>query len=77
MPIFESEVEFLGHDVTPRGIKPLEKRIEVLKNLTPPTDKNELQRYLGMFGFYQRCTPDFSDKVSHLRKLIHAQASIF
>ena len=70
---FESEVEFLGHCVTPRGIKPLEKRIEVLKNLTPPTDKNELQRYLGMFGFYQRCIPDFSNKVNHLRKLVHAQ----
>ena len=26
-----------------------------------------------MFGFYQRCVPDFSEKVNLLRKLIHAQ----
>ena len=64
---FKDEVEFLGYAVSQEGIKPLDERVKVLKELNIPKDKKELQRYLGMFGFYQRCIPNFSEKVKNLR----------
>jgi len=67
---FKPSVNFLGYEINQRGIKPMPERVVALKNLSPPTDKKSLQRYIGMFAFYQRCVPNFSDKAKPLRDLI-------
>lgn len=66
----QSKVPFLGFEFNEHGIKPLEDRIEALNNLPEPKDSKTLQRYLGMFGFYQKCIPKFSDKAKPLRDLV-------
>ena len=63
------QIEFLGHQVDEHGIRPPESRVQALKNLNPPRDEKELVRYLGMFGFYQRCIPHFAELVTPLRNL--------
>jgi len=63
-------VPFLGYEINSKGIKPLPERVEVLRNLPEPTDSKVLQRYLGMFGFYQKCIPNFSERAKPLRDLI-------
>ena len=64
------EVSFLGYHVSSAGIKPLPDRVAALQQLSPPTDNKTLQRYLGMFGFYQKCIPHFSETVLSLRDLV-------
>lgn len=67
---FRDSVEFLGYLVSAEGIRPLPHRVEALRQLSAPTDHQSLQRYLGMFGFYQRCIPDYAQIVLPLRQLV-------
>jgi len=68
--VLKSEVSFLGYLLTGKGIKPMKERVEALKELPPPSDKKTLQRYIGMFSFYQRCIPCFSEKIMPLRNIL-------
>lgn len=53
----KSEVKFLGHLVTPLGIKPLPERVEIIKNYKLPTTAKQLKKFLGMINFYRRFIP--------------------
>ena len=49
-------VEYLGYWITRKGIQPLPKKVEALKNLLPPTTKRELRQFIGLIKFYRdRC----------------------
>lgn len=63
----QSQLDFLGYTVDAQGIKPPRGKVEALKNLPPPSDTKELVRYLGMFGFYQRCIPNYASLTLPLR----------
>ena len=45
------ETDFLGHKISSSGISPSSKHIKAVENFKPPTDRNELKRYLGMINF--------------------------
>ena len=66
----QPSVQFLGYHIDQNGIKPPESRITALRNLPRPKDAKEMQRYLGMFGFYQRCIPNYAQTTIPLRSLI-------
>jgi len=68
--LFQKEIQFLGFLFTQNGIKPLPDRVSALENLPPATDAKVLQRYIGMFSFYQRCVPHFSETIGPLRELM-------
>ncbi len=68
----QSSVEFLGYSVQAQGIKPLPSRVVALHELPSPTDTKGLRRLLGMFGFYQRCIPNFASIVKPLRDLVNS-----
>ena len=50
----KTSVTYLGHKVTSSGISPLEKNTDALLQFPPPTNRRELQRFLGMINFYRR-----------------------
>ena len=70
-------MQFLGYHIDQYGIKPPESRITALRELPIPKDAKEVQRYLGMFGFYQRCIPKYADITLPLRDLIKADEFIW
>jgi len=70
--LFQAEIDFLGYRLNSAGIKPMPDRVTCLSQLTPPTDAKQLQRYIGMFGFYQRCLPDYTTLMQPLRDLLRA-----
>jgi len=70
--LFQPKVSFLGFSFSSQGISPLPEKVSALTSLPVPTDVKQLQRYLGMFGFYQRCIPAFSEVVEPLRRLLKA-----
>ena len=45
------KTEFLGHCLTSSGLHPLPKPTAAIQDFPPPTDKPELQRFLGMINF--------------------------
>ena len=65
----QSSLEFLGYHVDDNGISPLPDRVVAIQAATPPTTIKELQRFLGMVGYYRRFIPNAA---SHLFYLFEA-----
>ena len=51
---FLKKVKFLGHVISPDGIEPIAKRVDVdaLRNLKSPQSKRDVKKVLGYLGFY-------------------------
>ena len=60
------EITFLGHHVSPAGIKPLPDRVAAIQNFPVPSTKKKLQMFLGMVNFYHRFMPNLADKLHPL-----------
>ena len=52
-----SELEFLGHWVSPAGVRPLAEKIRAVQHFETPKTVKALQRFLGMLNFYRRFLP--------------------
>ena len=50
----QKEVECLGFHISNKGIHPAKNKVEVLLQMSPPTTRKELKRFLGMFNHYKR-----------------------
>ena len=61
-----SSLEFLGYHVDANGISPLPDRVTAIRATTPPTTIKELQRWLGMVGYYRRFIPNAATHLFHL-----------
>jgi hypothetical protein len=48
-----TKVEFLGHEVTAKGARPLQSHVEALQRHPPPTNVKQLQGFLGLVNFYR------------------------
>ena len=64
-------VSYVGHKFTRDGLKPDEDKIEAIKQMPIPEDKQGVQRLLGMLNYLNKFIPDFSDKTEPLRQLLH------
>ena len=49
----QKSVEYLGYQLTDKGIGPQPKKIEAMDRILPPTSSKQLKRFLGMINFYQ------------------------
>ena len=50
--LFLRKVQFLGHIVSDKGIQPVAKKFQDLKDLHSPENKRDVMRVLGSLGFY-------------------------
>lgn len=65
----QSKAEFLGFEVSERGIEPCKGRFD--KDLeTRPKDEKELATILGKIGFYARFIQQFAKRVQPVRRLL-------
>ncbi|GBP61540.1 hypothetical protein EVAR_44011_1 [Eumeta japonica] len=51
-------VTFLGYRISAKGTKPLEQKVESIKNFPIPKTVKKLRRFLEMINFYRRFMPD-------------------
>ena len=61
---------FLGHQVSPAGLKPPCARVTVILDLPKSFDSAGLRRCLWLIGFYRRMIPRFPDIVFHPTELV-------
>ena len=71
--IAQSEIAFLGHKVSGRGIAPLNLR----SDFNRPNDAKGVKSFVGFLGFYRRFLPNFSELVEPLADLLHKGVDFF
>jgi hypothetical protein len=47
------EVCYLGHKITPDGVKPDKKKVEAVMKFPVPTNTKQLKAFLGLAGYYR------------------------
>merc|ERR1711895_15649 len=58
--LFCTSVTFLGHVVSQDGVKPMDDRLHVIRNVQIPKNAKELRSVLGFFSYYRAFVPDFA-----------------
>ena len=64
-----SKVKYLGHVVDSSGIIPLPAKVDVVVSMLRPTNKVELQRFLGCVNFFHRFLPGIASILAPLHAL--------
>lgn len=54
------ELLYLGHVITPDGVRPNPDKIQAVKDFPKPKTKTEIKRFLGLLGYYRRFIKDFA-----------------
>ena len=48
----KTEMEYLGLLITREGAKPINKKVEVIKNITSTTYQKQIHKYIGLLNYY-------------------------
>ena len=67
--LIRREVDFLGHRVGAEGLDQEKAKTEAIVSWTVPTTKKELQRFLGLAGYYRKFIENYAHVAAPLTKL--------
>jgi len=62
------EVQWLGHQLTPQGVKPVKKKIQGILSIAPPTTVTHLRAFIGMVNYYRDHTPKRAELMAPLTR---------
>nr|CAH7764304.1 unnamed protein product [Callosobruchus chinensis] len=65
-----SKIEFLGHELSAQGIKPLESHIKVIQNFRAPKTIDEIQSFLGLLNFVGKWIANLATLTEPIRKIL-------
>ncbi|GBG64900.1 hypothetical protein CBR_g48366 [Chara braunii] len=65
----KQELEYLGHYVTPKGIRPLADRIQAIVDWSEPCCTTDVRSFMGLAGYYQRFVESYSKVAAPLSRL--------
>lgn len=69
--LFNSDkLEFLGHELSSEGIKPIKSRVLALQQFREPLNAAELRSFLGLITYVGRFIPHLASKTEPLRILL-------
>ena len=71
---FAKDLEFLGHRISPEGVKLTAERIASIRDAPVPTNKKELKSFLGMLTYNARFLPNGSHALHPLNQLLQQNA---
>uniref|UniRef100_A0A8C1MGR5 Gypsy retrotransposon integrase-like protein 1 n=1 Tax=Cyprinus carpio TaxID=7962 RepID=A0A8C1MGR5_CYPCA len=68
----QKQIQFLGHIIDARGVRPDEKKVEAILNIQPPRNVTEVKRILGMVHYLGRYLPGLAEITCPLNDLFKA-----
>ena len=71
---FTKEIQYLGHILSTKGIRPLLSKPQVIKNMHPPKMPKQVCTFLGFVGYYRKYIRNFARIAKPLTLLTHQQA---
>ena len=66
----KTQVKFFGHVLTSDGVKADDDKLRAIREMTPPQNKDDLRRYLGMVAYLTKFLPGYSQVAAPLRELL-------
>ena len=72
---FSTNLQILGHRITPEGRFPTEKGTESISSYPRPHNVSSLKRFLGMIGYFREYIRNMSQRSQNLRSLLSPKAS--
>lgn len=60
-------IRYMGHIITPQGVKPDDTKVKAINHMPRPEDKKGLQRLMGMTRYLARCIPNEATITAPLR----------
>ena len=63
------EVEYLGHIITPSGLRTNPKLVSAVKEFAVPRNLRETRQFLGLCSYYRRFIPQFAKVARPLHSL--------
>ncbi len=66
---FKKELQYLGHILSPDGIRPLPDKLSAIHDLPRPTSATEVRQFLGLTGYYRKFVPHYSTTTKPLSRL--------
>ena len=70
----QHEAPFIGHILTPQGLKPDPCKVKAIVDMPDPTDAQALRRFLGMVNYLAKFLPRLSEETEVLRKFTEKDA---
>lgn len=64
------KVNFLGHELSGEGVRPLKKYISTIKEFRAPKTTGELQSFLGLVNFVSKWIPNYATVTEPLKILL-------
>lgn len=71
------ELQYLGHKLSNQGIFPFHKRLEVIDRYPPPTNCDEVLRFVSFCNYFSKWIPNFAKIVLPLRGLMKKKAKFY
>lgn len=72
---FCDTVDFLGHVISPEGIKVNPEYVRAVKEYPRPTCQKDIERFLGLAGFYRRFIQSYSSIARPLMELLEGRVT--
>ena len=74
MSLFIKEIQYLGHILSTKGMKPLPSKTQAIQNMHLPKIPKQVHAFLGLIGYYRKFIKNFAKIAKHLTLLTHQQA---
>ena len=65
-----TEIPYIGHLLSEQGVKPDPSKVDAILNMPCPTNKQDLQRFMGMLAYLSKFIPNMAEESAPLRRLL-------